>query len=89
MTADSRLQQAIDDITEAYRLRKIADSCIDDARTELANIIDEKPAGPLAPALLERANEYLNGSLIGDVQDGPLIGAQALIIRVQEALTNA
>lgn len=89
MTADSRLQQAIDDITEAYRLRKIADACLDDARTELASVIEESPEGPLTLPLLERAGEYLNGSLIGDVQDGPLIGAQALIIRVQEALTDA
>lgn len=86
---DTRLQQAIDDITEAYRLRKIADSCIDDARTALANIIDEKPDHPTSLVLLERAGDRLNGSLIGDVPDGPLVGAQALIIRASEAMERS
>lgn len=85
---DTRLQLAIDDITEAYRLRKIADSYIDDARTQLANIIEERPDHPVALALLEHAAGYLNDSLTGTVKEQLMSGAQALIIRAQEALAR-
>lgn len=79
---DSRLQRAFDDITEALKHREASEACIDDARTALADILEEGPEDKLAAQIVRYIVEYLN-DVINPFGIAKLVSAQSLIESVQ------
>jgi hypothetical protein len=81
---DSRLQHAINDINAAIDHRKAANAALDDARTALADVLEDSPQDEFAAALIRRAANGLNYSITGPI----LVTVLSLIDRAQKALAR-